>query len=108
LNLVLLIALGFAALLAVVTLGSDLAGTRGKRIRILRRSAPLGPGQRLIGAGVCLECGTIFLTALARYRHWSDQRVHDMIGYLMLVMLVAVSLTIAGAAVYVRSRRPNA
>ncbi len=106
-NLGLLIFIGLAALLAVVTLISDLAGARGSRIRVWRRSAPLGPGQRLIGAGVCLACGAIFLGELARYRHWPGHRFHHMLGYLMPVMLVAMTLVIAGVAVSVASRRPT-
>ena len=102
-NLGFLIFDGFVGLLAVVTLISDLAG-RGNWIRGLRRSAPRRPGQRLIGAGVGLECGTIFLSGLARYRHWPEQQYHDMLRYLLPAMLVAVILLIAGAAVSVRSR----
>ena len=102
-DLSLLIFNGVVALLAVVTLSLDLAG-RGNRIRILRRSAPPRPGQRLIGAGVGLNCGTIFLTGLARYRHWPDQRYDDRLRYLLPLMLVAVILIIAGLAVSLRSR----
>jgi hypothetical protein len=105
LNLGLLIAEGFATLLAIVTLASDLVGTRIIRIRRLRRAAPLGPGHRLIGAGVCLACGTIFLTGLGRYWQWPEQRYHGMLSYLMPVMLVAMTLIIAGAVVRARSRR---
>ena len=105
-DLGLLIADGFAALLVVVTLGLDLAGWRD-RIPGLRRSAPRAPGHWLIGAGVGLECGTVFLSGLARYRHWPEQRYHDLHRYVTPAMLVAVTLIIAGAAVQVRSRRPT-
>lgn len=43
---------------------ADLADRRNP-IRGLRRSAaPVGPGQRLIGAGADLQCGTVFRTGL--------------------------------------------
>jgi hypothetical protein len=106
LDLGLLIFNGFVALLWAVTLSLDLAG-RGNWIRILRRSAPPGPGQLLIGAGASLECGTFFLSGLARYRHWPDQRYDDMLHYLLPLMLVAATLLIAGVAVQIRSRRPT-
>jgi hypothetical protein len=94
---------GIVALLFVVTLSLDFAG-RGNRL--LRRSAPLSTGQRLIGAGISLECGTFSLTGLARYQHWADQRPDHMLGLVVpAILLVATILLIAGAAVHVRSRR---
>jgi hypothetical protein len=104
LDLGFIIADGFVALLFVVTLISDLTGW-GNRIRGLRWSASQGPGQRLIGAGISLECGTFCLTGLARYRHWPHQRHDHMLGYAIPAMLVATILIIAGLAVHLRSRR---
>ncbi len=101
LDLTLLISDGLAALATAVILVLDLAG-----VRITRRSRQaVKRGSRLMGAGICLECSIVFLTGLARYRHWSSHIYDGMHSYLMALMLVALGLIIAGITVLLRARR---
>lgn len=104
--LALLIGSGCGMLLTLVVLTSDMMGAiRSSRSGMNEAKEAGVAGRLLFQIGAFVISGIVFVTGVARYRHWSTSLYHGLYIWLKPAMFFGVALVASSVAVSIHRRR---